>query len=104
LNVGDRFACAVSPERGTRFDDLITVSLTEPGVALARLLHPHYARGNDEARALLREAFTLSGDIQITGDTLHVRLDPASAPRRSNALAALCIELTDTATATPAPT
>jgi transposase-like protein len=69
--------------------------------ALARLLRPHYARGDDEARALLREAFTLTGDLQITGDTLHVRLDPASAPRRSNALAALCTELTDTATRYP---
>ena len=69
--------------------------------ALARLLRPHYAQGDDEARALLREAFALSGDIQITGDTLHVRLDPASAPRRSNALAALCVELTDTATRYP---
>jgi transposase len=62
--------------------------------ALARLLRPHYARGDDEGRALLREAFTLSGDLQIVGDTLHVRLDPASAPRRSKALAALCAELT----------
>jgi hypothetical protein len=69
--------------------------------ALARLLRPHYARGDDEARALLREAFTLSGDLQITGNTMHVRLDPASAPRRSNALAALCTELTDTTTRYP---
>jgi hypothetical protein len=46
-------------------------------------------------------SFTLSGDLQVTGDTLHVRLDPASAPRRSNALAALCVELTDTATRYP---
>src|SRR5450756_1148784 len=69
--------------------------------ALARLLRPHYARGDDEARALLREAFTLSGDLQITGTTLHVRLDPPSAPRRSKALAALCTDLTDTATCYP---
>jgi len=69
--------------------------------ALARLLRPHYSRGDDEARALLREAFTLSGDLQIVGDTLHVRLDPASAPRRSKALAALCTELTATATRYP---
>src|SRR5664279_1604347 len=69
--------------------------------ALARLLRPHYARGDDEARALLREAFTLSGDLQITGNTLHVRLDPPSAPRHSKALAALCVELTDTATRYP---
>ena len=46
--------------------------------ALARLLRPHYARGDDEGRALLREAFTLPGDLHIIGDTLHVRLDPAS--------------------------
>ena len=32
---------------------------------------------------------------------MHVRLDPASAPRRSNALAALCTELTDTQTRYP---
>jgi len=68
---------------------------------LARLVRPHYSRGEDEARALLREAFTLSGDMQILGNTLHVRLDPASAPRRSKALAALCTELTDTATRYP---
>ncbi len=69
--------------------------------ALARLLRPHYSRGEDEARALLREAFTLPGDLEIVGTTLHVRLDPASAPRRSKALAALCAELTDTETRYP---
>ena len=69
--------------------------------ALARLLRPHYSRGDDEARALLREAFTLPGDLEIIGRTLHVRIDPASAPRRSKALAALCAELTDTRTHYP---
>ncbi len=68
---------------------------------LARLLRPHYARGEDEARALLREAFTLSGDLEVTGEILHVRLDPATAPRRSRGLAALCAELTETATRYP---
>ena len=69
--------------------------------ALARLLRPHYPRGEDEGRALLREAFTLTGDLQIIGTTLHVRLDPASAPRRSRALAALAAELTATETRYP---
>ena len=68
---------------------------------LARLLRPHYRRGDDEGRALLREAFTLTGDLQIIGTTLHVRLDPASAPRRSRAIAALATELTATATRYP---
>jgi len=69
--------------------------------ALARLLRPHYPRSEDEGRALLREAFTLPGNLQIIGATLHVRLDPASAPRRSRALAALAAELTATATRYP---
>jgi len=69
--------------------------------ALARLLAPHYAHSEHERRALLREAFTLPGDLQVIGDTLHVRLDPASAPRRSKALAALCTELNTIGTRYP---
>ena len=68
---------------------------------LARMLHGHYARADDEARALVREAFTLSGDIDVRDGQLHVRLDPATAPRRSRALAALCQELTATETIYP---
>jgi hypothetical protein len=68
---------------------------------LARMIRPHYARADHEARALLREAMTLSGDLQITGDTVHLRLDPASAPRRTRALAALCAQLTTTETIYP---
>jgi hypothetical protein len=47
---------------------------------LARMVRPYYSRADDEARALLREAFTLSGDLHVSGGTLHVRLDPATAP------------------------
>jgi hypothetical protein len=68
---------------------------------LVRMLRPHYARAEDEARALLREAMTLSGDLHIIGDTLHVTLDPATAPRRSRALHALCQQLTATETTYP---
>ena len=68
---------------------------------LARLLREHYPRATDEARALLREAMRLPGDIHITGDTLHLRLDPATAARRSRAIAGLCHELTATQTRYP---
>ncbi|MGH3094676.1 MAG: putative transposase [Streptosporangiales bacterium] len=68
---------------------------------LARMLAPHYARADHEARALLREAFTLTGDIQVQNDQLRVHLDPATAPRRSRALAALCQQLTATETTYP---
>ncbi|MFU8842010.1 MAG: putative transposase [Nitriliruptoraceae bacterium] len=69
--------------------------------SLARLLAPHYARAADEARSLLREAFTLPGDLQIIHGHLHVTLNPASAPRRTRALAALCVQLNDTETVYP---
>ena len=65
------------------------------------MLTPHYARADDEARTLLREAFRAPADIEVVGDQLHVRLAPPSAPRRSRAIAGLCRELT--ATKTPYP-
>jgi hypothetical protein len=44
--------------------------------------------------ALIREALTASGDI-IPGDgELLIRLDPLTAPRRTQALTALCDQLT----------
>jgi len=62
--------------------------------ALARALHGRYARAGDEAYALIREALTASGDIIPTTGELLVRLDPLTAPRRTQALAALCDQLT----------
>jgi Helix-turn-helix domain len=62
--------------------------------ALARALHGHYARAGDEACALIREALTTSGDIRPGPGELVIRLDPLTAPRRTQALAALCDQLT----------
>jgi lambda repressor-like predicted transcriptional regulator len=69
--------------------------------ALARALDGRYARAGDEAYALIREALTASGDI-IPGDSdLLVRLDPLTAPRRTQALAVLCDQLNQTASRYP---
>ena len=62
--------------------------------ALARALHGHYTRAGDEAYALIREALADSGDICPGPDQLLIRLDPLTAPRRTQALAALCDQLT----------
>jgi Transposase protein/Helix-turn-helix domain len=62
--------------------------------ALARTLDGHYARAGDEAYALIREALTSSGDIIPGPGELLIRLDPLTAPRRTQALAALCDQLT----------
>ena len=79
----------------------IRMSAYNAETTLARMIAPHYARAEHEARALLREAFTLPGDIYITDGQLHVNLDPATAPRRNRALNALCKELTATETTYP---
>ena len=62
--------------------------------ALARALDGHYARAGDEAYALIREALATSGDICPAPGELLIRLDPLTAPRRTQALAALCEQLT----------
>jgi transposase-like protein len=69
--------------------------------ALARALHGHYARAGDEAYALIREALTASGDIIPGNGELLIRLDPLTAPRRTQALAALCDQLTATSARYP---
>ena len=61
---------------------------------LARALDGHYARAGDEAYALVREALAVSGDICPGPRGLLIRLDPLTAPRRTQALAALCDQLT----------
>jgi lambda repressor-like predicted transcriptional regulator len=64
--------------------------------ALARALDGHYARAGDEAYALIREALTDSGDIIPDNGQLLIRLDPLTAPRRTQALSALCDQLNQT--------
>ena len=68
---------------------------------LARALDGHYARAGDEAYALIREALTTSGDICPGNGELLIRLDPLTAPRRTQALAALCDQLTAAGTCYP---
>jgi transposase-like protein len=63
---------------------------------LARALNGSYSRADDEAYALIREAFNASGDIIPGNGTLTIRLDPLSAPRRTQAIAALCDKLNAT--------
>jgi len=84
-----------------RIMDAIRMATYNAESALARMIAPHYARADDEARTLLREIFTSPADLKVHGDQLHVRIDPLTAPRRSRALAGLCKELTATETIYP---
>jgi hypothetical protein len=68
---------------------------------LARALDGRCARAGDEAYALIREALAASGDICPGPGRLLIRLDPLTAPRRTQALAALCDQLNQTASRYP---
>lgn len=93
-------AVRLTPER-KRIHDAIRMATYNAESSLARLLAPHYARADDEARSLLREAFRAPADLEVVGDELHVRLCPLSAPRRTRAIAGLCEQLTATNTLYP---
>lgn len=84
-----------------RIHDAIRMATYNAESALARLLAPHYARADDEARSLLREAMRSPADLQIVGSELHVRINALSAPRRTRAIAALCADLSSTDTVYP---
>lgn len=93
-------AVRLGPER-KRIHDAVRMATYNAESTLARLLAPLYARADDEARSLLREAFRSPADLQVVGGELRVRLSPLSAPRRTRAIAGLCEELTATKTTYP---
>ncbi len=93
-------AARLDPER-KRIHDAIRMATYNAESNLVRLLAPHYARADDEARSLLREIFASAADLQVVGDKLEVRIKPLSAPRRTRALAGLCADLTATETTYP---
>jgi hypothetical protein len=71
--------------------------------ALARdiRINTGYARANDEAHVLVRQALTHSGDIDPSDGVLTVRLDPMPTPRATAAIRELCEHLTATNTRYP---
>ena len=74
---------------------------TAQSLARAIVTATGYTRADDEAHTLIRTALAGSGDIIPDGDTLHIRLDPLSAPRHTNAIDELCEALNDTNTVYP---
>ena len=86
-------AVRLAPER-KRIFDAVRMATYNAETELARMLGPHYARAEDEARTLLHEAFRAPADLEVIGNELHVRIAALSAPRRTRAVAALCEKLT----------
>jgi len=81
----------------------IRIAAFNTATALARAIRVHtgYARANDEAHALVRQALTGSGDIDPGDGVLTVRFDPLPTGRATAAIAELCEHLTATQTRYP---
>ena len=102
LPLGDVAPGTVRPGTETKLiTHAIRMAACNTETTLARALQGHYARAEDEAYALIREALTTAGDIEPAEGELRVRLEPLSAPRRTRALAALCQQLSTTQTCYP---
>ncbi len=76
---------------------------TAQSLARAIVRATGYTRADDEAHTLIRTALAGSGDIirETATNTLHIRLDPLSAPRHTAAIDELCQALNDTNTVYP---
>jgi hypothetical protein len=72
--------------------DTIKMVAYRAETGLVRLLAPHYARTEDEGRALIREVLASSADIipDLAAKRLRVRLHALANPRSNEALAKLC--------------
>jgi transposase len=86
--------------------DSIKLTAYRAETALLRLLGPHFARTEEEGRALLRAICTTPADLlpDEPAGVLRVRLHSQANPRSNQALAALCEALTATETCFPGTT
>jgi len=84
----------LSPE-AKHLADTIKMVAYRAETALVRCLAPHYARTEDDGRALIREMLLTSADIlpQPEEHRLLVRLHSLANPRSNEALAKLCVAL-----------
>ncbi len=68
---------------------------------LVNLIHPHYARAEDEGRTLIQTVLQSTATLKPTDQELRITLSPLSSPHRSQAVAAMCENLNTTETRFP---
>ncbi len=92
--VSDRDPIKLSYERKL-ITDTIKACAYQVETQLVEMLGDVLTRHEDEARAVLREAFHTPGDIVPRNGELHVLYEQLSAPRYTEALMAVCQQLND---------
>jgi transposase-like protein len=73
--------------------DTIKMVAYRAETALVRCLAPHYAKTEDEGRALIREMLSSSADLVPEGQRLRIRVHSLANPRSNQALAHVCTTL-----------
>jgi hypothetical protein len=73
--------------------DTIKMVAYRAETALVRCLAPHYAKTEDEGRALIREMLSASADLVPEAQRLRIRLHSLANPRSNQALAHVCATL-----------
>ena len=97
----DRFT-RLSTER-KHFIDTVKMVAYRAESTMASILRQHLARGGEDARALLRQAFQTDADItpDLEANTLTVRLHYLTQPAHNRAIELLLAELNETKTVFP---
>lgn len=73
--------------------DLFKATAYRIETELVRKVAPHYARTEDEGRALIAAALSSRADLEVTPTELRVVIAPQSSPHRTKAIADLCHSL-----------
>ncbi|HET9481160.1 MAG TPA: helix-turn-helix domain-containing protein [Candidatus Polarisedimenticolia bacterium] len=90
MDVGE--IVTLAPE-AKHLTDTIKMVAYRAETALVRCLAPHYAKTEDEGRALIREMLSSSADIIPEAKHLRIRLHSLANPRSNQALADVCATL-----------
>jgi hypothetical protein len=85
----EREILKLAPE-SKHLTDTIKMVAYRAETALVRSLAPHYARTEDEGRALIREMLSSSADLVPDAQRLRIRLHSLANPRSNQALAHVC--------------
>jgi hypothetical protein len=99
-DLSERTVVKLATER-KHLTDIIKMLAYQAESDLFTHLCSHYLRAEQEGRTLLRELFSVTGDIKVTQSELQITLAPLSSPHRTRAAQAVCQLLDQTATVFP---
>jgi hypothetical protein len=88
----DRDEVKLSYERKL-FTDTIKLSAYEIETRLYEMLGGTFRSNPTEGRSLIQEILSASGDLRVASDVIEVHLNQLSAPRYTEAMQALCLQL-----------